>query len=51
MPANFAGIADIVVLVLPGVVYLCRQCSLVDSSKPESTSEWNLLHWLMLCVL
>ena len=38
-------------LVLPGVVYLYRQCSFVDSSKPESTSEWNLLRWLMLCVL
>lgn len=38
-------------LVLPGVLYLYRQCSFVDSSKPESTSEWNLLRWLMLCVL
>lgn len=38
-------------LVLPGVVYLCRQCSLVNSSKPESTSDWDLLRWLMLCVL
>lgn len=37
--------------ILQALLHLYRQCSLVDSSKPESTSEWNLLRWLMLCVL
>lgn len=44
-------ILQALLLVLPGVLYLCRRSSLVERSKPESTSEWHLLRWLMLCVL